>query len=214
MKRIITREQTKKLVRSTKKEIAREEVDWYKDVVLYVSGYNKVRWGNRRKGAREGEVELGINLLVAYEKDDNGNLKRSPLGLMDEYFYRAINSKADDLKREGNLKGKIESFDRELKYFNLNLDEVEGNNESNLVATLYFSNLEGEELKEEYKGKNGRELENDLIDLMSQRGKYKIYGVNTASENDLVMVWVRKDYKPYWEDFMKAVKDFDKSLVK
>lgn len=214
MKRIITREQTKKLVRSTKKEIAKEEVGWYKDVVLYMSGYNKVRWGNRRKGAREGEVELGINLLVAYEEDGFGNLKRSPLGLMDEYFYRAINSKAEDLKREGNIKGKIENFDKELKYFNLNLDEVEGNNEVNLVATLYLSNLKGVEVREEYKGKDGRELGDDLINLMSQRDKYKIFGVNIANESDLVMVWVKKEYKPYWEDFMRAVKDFDKGLAK
>lgn len=214
MSRIITREQTKKLVRGLKKQLVGDrEVFGIRSIVLYGDGDGRFKWLSEfEEKVPYGMTQIGVPATLAYEKDGAGNLRRKKLGELDDLFYHAINNSSFSKKKEAMKEFEAKVLDREnrkLKYATLMLLDL--GDEFKLSATLYRIKSSPEIVNSHYRRSDGYDLGDGILDFM-EAGDYDLKGIEEDSESGMMAISVGDKYTKYWEEFVRAVVDFDKEL--
>lgn len=212
MSRIITREETKRLVRSLEESVPKERVKEFKEYHLFYNGDKGFFW------FKEGEQPewtrmLPISKRIAYTGQRDGSLKRDKLGELDELLYKYLNSSRHTLayKKIVDFETKgVHKLNRELKVLEVVVGEVEGER--------YLKVRHGtDETSPQIKNERLQGMRRDILSIAfyqyMEEVENPIRGLENKSEQEEFSIILTEEYLPQWGDFIDGIKGFDRVLA-
>lgn len=212
MGRIITREDTKRLVRSLEKVIPKERAKEIEDYMLYYNGDKGFFWF-KEGGQPEWAVSLRVSKRLAYREQRDGSLVRNNLGELDELFYQYTNSsryaiahkKIVDFETKG-----VFNLNRKLKILKVKVIEVGG---LKYIEAWYGANGKSPQIKNE----RLRGLRGDILSIAFYQhiegAKDLERDIENKSEPEEMVIVLSEEHVSQWGDFIEGVKGFDKLLL-
>lgn len=214
MSRIITKEDTKILIRALNKEVPMSGVKEINKKDLFYGGKKRFRWYPRNwKGVPYGMVNLGIPMKIAYREGDKGYVRKN-LGDLDNYLYNLIN-----FSEAGKLKKAVSKFEddilirvnRHLKV--ITMFTIEDGKDTYIAAVYDYESASSVPENVNYTDLRGDELgvllEKYLIDK-----KFEVKGLKNVSQSNYMELRVGIENINSWNNFVNGVVGFDKEINK
>lgn len=210
--RIITKEDTKILVRAISKEVPRSNIDDIDKHDLFYGGGKKFRWYPRNwNKVPYGMVNLEIPLNIAYRVGNNGYERRT-LGSLDEYLYHKINSSSIAQLKKAVTKYEndvLVRVNRRLKV--ITMFTIEDRKGDYLVAVYDFETASNVPENIKYTDLRGDELGELLVEYIEDKG-FGVEGLENESQSSYMELKVKVDNIKYWDNFVKGIVGFDKKI--
>lgn len=207
---IITKEETKKLVRLLGKRVVKEEE--YREMVkeLYYGGKGKLGWfmvGKEPFGWRR----LRIPVLTAYERNDKGLLVRKNLRELDNLIYKKVNSSREAIKVnriKKVKKEKLKGINRKLDLARVSISQTRYGESIRVVIDVRKG------INNKYfKGLDGIDLSKIFFKYIEDSGN-EVSGYYEESEKEHMEVLISDNYVGYWGSFIDVLIEFEKELLK
>lgn len=210
MIKVITREQTKQMVRSLEENVEPNIGDHIEKKVLCYGGY-RVEWCTKGR-IPENVKSLGIPMTVAYKRGRDGRYKRKNLGELDELFYKAVNG--SEVVRDFKIKEMYsehlsKKVNKKLRYFKMFI--LLDYDEDKIVATYKVNQTDRMIGNTKYRNMEGIQLGDSAWEYI-RMGDYEENNLEDMSNKDLVILQVSDKSMEFWNGFIEAVLDFDELL--
>lgn len=208
---IITREQTKKLVRKLPKSLSKKESLKYMGYTIFFDGNKRFEWADMRDNP-DGVKNIWLPMMSSYNKQEDGSHERMALGRLDELFYRAINqsSWANIYKKVADFEnGQQLKLNQQLKHLNIGIQD--GKEFDYMYTSYRYESHSPLAKREGYQELNGVEMGRKFIEYLATND-YPLQEVEDKSQE--LMMFIRLEVKNYelFGEFIRAVKAFDKYL--
>lgn len=217
MVQIITKEKTKSIVRRLSRGTVTSTIDVIENTELYYGGDDKFRWIDRRKKTIPYGIDsLNISSRIAYNIEED-NYEKKDLEELDELLYKVINEsdKGKKIYEINTFRSEVlEKTRGELRCLHSVLSESNRDRDGYYLIVSYgYGHVKQIPKNEKYDIVSGLEMAEQFIKFIEQNN-YNIKGLIDESNKNLMVIKLGEEGKEYWEEFVRAIGDFERLMNK